>query len=62
MSNDDLEGRIRAIEAILLELEKITPDVIEAASGWSAFSTFLRLGPALFTARLTAPPVSGPLL
>jgi hypothetical protein len=31
MSNDDLEGRIRAIEAILLELEKVTPEVIEAA-------------------------------
>src|SRR4051794_4191429 len=31
MSKDELEGRIRAIEAILLELPEVTPDVIEAA-------------------------------
>jgi hypothetical protein len=31
MSKDELEGRVRAIEAILLELPEVTPDVIEAA-------------------------------
>ncbi|HEY7244213.1 MAG TPA: hypothetical protein VH678_10060 [Xanthobacteraceae bacterium] len=31
MSNEKLEGRIRAIEAILLELPEVTPDIIEAA-------------------------------
>jgi hypothetical protein len=31
MSKDELEGRIRAIEAILLELAEVTPDVIGAA-------------------------------
>ena len=31
MSKDELEGRVRAIEAILLELPEVTPQVIEAA-------------------------------
>ena len=31
MSKDELEGRVRAIEAILLELPEVTPDVIKAA-------------------------------
>ena len=31
MSKDELEGRVRAIEAILLELPEVTPAVIEAA-------------------------------
>jgi hypothetical protein len=29
MSNDELEGRVRAIEAILLEIPEVTPDVIK---------------------------------
>jgi len=31
MSKDELEGRIRAIEAILLELPELTPDLVQAA-------------------------------
>ena len=31
MSNDELEGRIRAIEAILSELPEVTPGVIDTA-------------------------------
>jgi hypothetical protein len=31
MTNDELEGRIRAIEAVLAELREVTPDVVEAA-------------------------------
>ena len=34
MTNDELEGRIRAIEAILAELREVTPDVIDAAKAY----------------------------
>ena len=31
MAKNELEGRIRAIEAVLMELREVTPDVIDAA-------------------------------
>jgi hypothetical protein len=31
MTNDELEGRIRAIEAVLVEVREVTPDAIDAA-------------------------------
>jgi len=31
MAKDELEGRIRALEAVLIELQEVTPDVIDAA-------------------------------
>jgi hypothetical protein len=31
MTNDELAGRIRAIEAVLIELRELTPDLIDAA-------------------------------
>jgi hypothetical protein len=34
MTNDELEGRIRAIEAVLAELREVTPDVIDAAKAY----------------------------
>jgi hypothetical protein len=34
MTKDELEGRIRAIEAVLIELREVTPDVIDAAKGY----------------------------
>jgi hypothetical protein len=34
MTNDELEGRIRALEAILAELREVTPDVIGAAKAY----------------------------
>jgi hypothetical protein len=34
MTNDELEGRIRAIEAVLAELQEVTPDVIDAAKAY----------------------------
>jgi len=34
MTKDETEGRIRAIEAILLHLPGIDPDVIHAAKDW----------------------------
>ena len=34
MTKDETEGRIRAIEAVLLHLLGINPDVIQAAKNW----------------------------
>ena len=34
MTKDETEGRIRAIEAVLLHLPGIDPDVIHAAKDW----------------------------
>jgi hypothetical protein len=34
MTGDETEGRIRAIEAVLLHLPGINPDVIHAAKDW----------------------------
>jgi len=34
MTKDETEGRIRAIEAVLLHLPGIDPDVIRAAKDW----------------------------
>jgi len=34
MTKDELEGRIRAIEAVLIELREVTPDVIDAARAY----------------------------
>ena len=34
MNKDELEGRIRAIEAVLIELGVVTPDVIDAAKAY----------------------------
>jgi len=34
MTNDELEGRIRGIEAVLAELREVTPDVIDAAKAY----------------------------
>ena len=34
MTKDETEGRIRAIEAVLLHLPEIKPDVIQAAKDW----------------------------
>ncbi|MFY9958635.1 hypothetical protein [Bradyrhizobium sp.] len=34
MTNEELEGRIRAIEAVLAELGEVTPDVIGAAKAY----------------------------
>ena len=34
MTNDELEGRIRAIEAVLAELHEVTPHVIDAAKAY----------------------------
>ena len=34
MTNDELAGRIRAIEAVLAELREVTPDVIDAAKAY----------------------------
>ena len=34
MTKDELEGRIRAIEAVLIELREVTPDVIDAAKAY----------------------------
>ncbi len=34
MTNDELEGRIRAIEAVLAELREVTPDAIDAAKAY----------------------------
>jgi hypothetical protein len=34
MTKDELEGRIRAIEAVLSELREVTPDAIDAAKAY----------------------------
>jgi hypothetical protein len=34
MTNDELEGRVRAIEAVLAELPEVTPDAIDAAKAY----------------------------
>ena len=34
MTKDESEGRIRAIEAVLLHLPDISPDVIRSAKDW----------------------------
>jgi hypothetical protein len=34
MTKDETEGRIRAIEAVLLRLPEITPDLIQSAKEW----------------------------
>jgi hypothetical protein len=34
MAKDELEGRIRAIEAVMIELREVTPDVIDAAKAY----------------------------
>ena len=34
MTNDELEGRIRAIEAVLAELQEVTPGVVDAAKAY----------------------------
>ena len=34
MTKDELEGRIRAIEAVLSELREVTPDIIDSAKAY----------------------------
>ncbi|MGC2812007.1 MAG: hypothetical protein WA303_16735 [Bradyrhizobium sp.] len=34
MTNDELAGRIRAIEAVLAELQEVTPGVVDAAKAY----------------------------
>jgi hypothetical protein len=34
MTDDEIEGRVRAIEAVLLHLPGVTLDVIQAAKDW----------------------------
>jgi hypothetical protein len=34
MTNDELKGRVRAIEAVLAELPEVTPHVIDAAKAY----------------------------
>jgi hypothetical protein len=34
MTSDEIEGRVRAIEAVLLHLPGVTLDVIQAAKDW----------------------------